>query len=489
MQIVKVRVGAIALMAACALFSCSKSPVDEGKIQISTDSQEAREKFVQGRELADKLRIQDARPLLEQAVALDTNFAQGYWQLSQVQASAAGFFENLERARNHMSSASEGERLLIESTDAGVNGETPRQEEILKRLVQLFPQDERAHNQLGNFYFGQQKWDNAISEYEKAIAIDSSYSQPYNQMGYAYRFTEHFDKAEVAFRKYIELIPDDPNPYDSYAELLLKTGRHDESIVQYEKALSYDPTFGASYVGIATNLDMMGRHEEARARLQQFYDKAEDDGQRRNALVNMAGSYIDEGSYVKALETVEKMFQIASGHGDYSNMSGDANLMGNILLDMGRYDEALKRFEESVVLQGKAENVSPRVVELARFNHQYDAGRVAALSGDIEKAKQLLTSYQQQAESNKNPFQIWQAYQLAGIIAMQEKDWDNAVANLQKANPLNPYNFYLLSVAHSGKGDAENAKAFADKAVNFNGVGNVFQAMARQKIASSTGKV
>ncbi|HXV77731.1 MAG TPA: tetratricopeptide repeat protein, partial [Candidatus Polarisedimenticolaceae bacterium] len=228
------------------LASCADAPVDDGKIPVTTRSDEARALFLEARDLNDRLRGVEALPLLERAVGHDPTFAQGHWLLAQVQPTAAGFFANLEQARVHAASASQGERWLIEATDAAVNGDPAGQGEILQQLVAAFPEDERAHTLLGTYFFGQQRWAEALSEYERAIAIAPEFSPPYNQLGYAYRFTERFAEAESAFRKYIELIPDDPNPYDSYAELLLKLGRYEDSIAQYEKALEQQSTFAAS---------------------------------------------------------------------------------------------------------------------------------------------------------------------------------------------------------------------------------------------------
>jgi len=443
---------------------------------------------VTARDLNDRLRGVDALPLLERAVGLDPTFAQGHWLLAQVQPTAAGFFESLEQAQRHAATASEGERFMIQATNAGVDGDPVAQEQTLAQLVAAFPRDERAHMQLGAFLFGQQRWSEAISAYEKAIEIAPAFSPSYNQLGYAYRNTERFPEAESAFRKYIELIPDDPNPYDSYAELLLKLGRYEESIAQYEKALEQQQTFAPSYVGIAANLDLLGRHDEARARLQQLYDRAQNDGQRRTALGAMAVSYLTEGDFEAALSQVQKQYDLASAAGDYSNMSGDVSFIGNILLEMGRYEEARMRFEETVALQEQARNTSEEVKVQTRLAYHYNAGRVAAWSGDLVEAKEHLTTYQAGAEANQNQFQIWAAHQLAGIIALQENNWDEALARLAQSNPLNPFNTYLLGVAYQGQGDAERAREHFDKAANFNVVGNAQLAFARQRIAASQGK-
>jgi hypothetical protein len=52
--------------------------------------------------------------------------------------------------------ASDGERMLIQATEAGADGNPTKQKEILDKLVAAYPNDERAHFTLGGYYFGQQ---------------------------------------------------------------------------------------------------------------------------------------------------------------------------------------------------------------------------------------------------------------------------------------------------------------------------------------------
>ncbi len=217
--------------------------------------------------------------------------------------------------------------------------------------------------------------------------------------------------------------------------------------------------------------------------MQQFLEIASNDGQRRAAYNGMAVSYVDEGKYVLGLEMLQKQYDIAAAKNDFAAMSGDVNLMGNLLIEMGRYDDALVKFKETVTLQAKAENNSAQLSDQARLNHQYDAGRVAAWSGDIAKAKEMLAAYQARAEAGQNRFQIWQAHQLAGIIALQEKNWDEAVAQLKQSNLQNPYNLYLIGEVYNAMGDADHSQEYFAKALNFNLVNNLQQAMARRRVA------
>jgi tetratricopeptide (TPR) repeat protein len=100
---------------------------------------------------------------------------------------AKGFFEDLDNAVAYADKASEGERLIILALKAGSDGNQKLQEEYLNKLVAIYPDDERAHGQLGQFYFGLQQYDLAVEHLKKSTEINPNYSSSYNMLGYSYR--------------------------------------------------------------------------------------------------------------------------------------------------------------------------------------------------------------------------------------------------------------------------------------------------------------
>ena len=254
------------------------APADAGKIPITTSAEGARQEFLEGRSLAERLRVTDSIAHFDKAIALDPSF--GLAELARANASPTGteFLAHLAKAVAAADRLSDGEKLQIAAANAGANARGPEQRRLLEQLVAAYPQDERAHFALGAVLFGQQDPAGAIEHFKNANTIAPNYSAPYNQMGYAYRQLGDFANAEQAFKKYIELIPNDPNPYDSYAELLMKMGRFDDSIAQYRKALSIDEHFLNSHMGIAADLMYQNKAAEAAAEAAQIVKKARTDG-------------------------------------------------------------------------------------------------------------------------------------------------------------------------------------------------------------------
>jgi tetratricopeptide (TPR) repeat protein len=465
---------------ALLLTGIAYAETEEGKIPITTTSEKAREYFLQGRELWEKLRFQESIQFFEKAIAEDPDFAVAYLNLSFVIPSAKGFWENLGQARALADKVSKGERLWILGVEAGAHAYAMKQRELYKRLAKTYPKDERAHNLLGNHYFALEDYGLAIGEYEEAIQINPDFSQPYNQMGYAHRFLENYAEAEKAFKKYIELIPDDPNPYDSYAELLMKMGRYDESIETYEKALEQDSYFVPSHIGIATNLNFKGKHKEARQQLQKLHEMARNDGERRAARFAMSVSYVDEGNWDAALEERNKAYALAEKINDAAAMAGDLVLIGNILLEAGKIDQALANYENAVKIIDKSD-LSEEVKDNTKRAYLFNAARVALKKKDFTAARARADEYRKGVEAVNNPFQIKLSHQLSGMIALEEGKYDKALKELEQASWQNPYNIFRMALAYKGNGDKENAREVCTKAAKFNALNSLNQAFIRTK--------
>lgn len=473
--------------AAAANPSAAENRPDAGKIPVTTASAEARTEFLQGRDLSEKLRITDSIAHFEKAVALDPSFALAELNLANSSPTAKGFFEHLGKAVDLADKASEGERLLILAARAGANNDPVKQKEHLDRLLAVHPNDERAHFNVGGYYFGQQEFPQAIEHYKKATELAPDYSTAFNILGYAYRQNGDFENAEKAFQKYIQLIPNDPNPYDSYAELLLKMGRFDESIAQYRKALAIEPNFLASHFGIAADLMYQGKPDAATAEIAQMTKKARNDGERRTALFAQTIVHVDRGQLSRSLAEVDKQYAVARKNADAAAMAGDLNLKGNILLEMGMAGEAAAAFDSSLKLI-EGSSLSEEIKNNNRRVSHFNRARVALAKKDVATAKTEADEFRKGAEASKNPAQVRLAHELDGMIALAEKDYGKAVAEFQQGNQQNPQNLYRLCEAFKGKGDAANAKQACTQAAEFHSLPQLNYAFVRTKAKAEAAK-
>ena len=177
----------VGLSAACSkaeqTAAAAPPPPQSTKLPITTASEEARKEFLAGRDLAERLLATDSIQHFDKAISLDPKFAIAELSRANVSPTAREFFEHLGKAVSLAGAASNGERLLIMASEAGANNNPQRQLDYLQQLVAAHPDDERAHFNLGGYYFGQQEFPKAIEQYKKSAELNSSYSPVFNISG------------------------------------------------------------------------------------------------------------------------------------------------------------------------------------------------------------------------------------------------------------------------------------------------------------------
>ena len=161
-------------------------------------------------------------------------------------------------------------------------------------------------------------------------------------------------------------------------------------------------------------------------------------------------------------------------------MAGDQQLKGNILLEMGRHDDARKAYDQALKVTSES-NLSQEVKDNAARVYRYNLARVAVAKKDLAAAKTEAETFRKAVEAARNPNQLRQAHELAGRIALEEKNYDAAIAALTQANQQNPDVLYLLGQAYHGKGDTAKAKESFTKAAKFNSLPQLNYAFVRSK--------
>jgi len=284
----------------------------------------------------------------------------------------------------------------------------------------------------------------------------------------------------LAFLKYIELIPNDPNPYDSYAELLLRTGRFSQALACYQKALQKNPYFFPAYGGVASVYNYLGQYEEARVLLQTLFDRARNVTHQRMAYFALAVSHADEGHLDSALAQIRKSYALAKQATDILTMAADLNTMGHILLELGRSDEALRKYKQAAQLVEQSSLVQT-IKDAEGHTYFYNAARAAVSQGKLATAKKHVEKYRDRTATANDPMQVKLSHELAGIIALAEREYQTALTELQLADLRDPYNLHRLAQAYQGLGDPQKSAEMEQEAATFYTDNNLNHALLRAK--------
>jgi tetratricopeptide (TPR) repeat protein len=206
--------------------------------------------FLQGREAYDKFYYLDARKYLESALELDPEFASAYLYLAMSLGNLGernARDEAYEMAKKYAERAAEKERLYISAAYANViEGDSDKRVRLLQDLSVKFPKEKRVSYQLGLIFHGRGLFEDAISQYRKALELDPEYGIVLNDLAYVYSEMGEYAKAIEYFEKYVAVSPGDANPLDSLADQYFRMGRLDEAIAKYKDALAVVPSFSSS---------------------------------------------------------------------------------------------------------------------------------------------------------------------------------------------------------------------------------------------------
>ncbi len=450
----------VILMAGCAVTA---------EIPITTQSEEALEVFLQARQLGDNLRFDEARELYSQAIEKDPDFALAHWARALTATSNKDLKEHLSRAVALAPNVSEGERLLIEASQASADNKPLKALELRKRLVRRYPKDKRAHYSLAGSYSGQDEFDKAIAEYEKAIRIDPDFSPPYNLLGYMHILNDNLEQAEAAFQNYIRLVPDEANPYDSMADLLTRMGRHDEAIAHYEKSLERNPSFSFSQRKIGLNHIYMGHFDQGRAAIRQAIDMEPTPLGKVVDQEAIAFSYLYEGQPQQALVEIGKAVELAAEADIPSRLALIHSGICRIHTEMGNLAEA----EQSLaacreVVQGA--ELTPATKDNFAYLALFQEAEIAAGREDFETALAKAADLKTKIEAGEDPREMEGHHLLLGLIYLEKGEHATAIEHLGQADQEDPNTFYLLAKAESGAGNQDKATELYRKVAGWNEV-------------------
>jgi tetratricopeptide (TPR) repeat protein len=457
--------GLAALFIALIAAGCGLN--EKGRVPVTTSSKEALSLYRDGVAFLEQVQIEKARICFEKAVALDSTFAMAYYQMAFTCFDAPCFLNNLSRAKSLADKASEGEKLKVAITWEGNNGNAAKAMESCRKLVELYPNDRDAHISLAGFLNGQEKYEEAAAEYQKAVTVDPSYAMGYNVMAYGYMNAGRLEEAEKTIQKYIGMKPAEPNPYDSRGDILRKAGRFDESSDSYRKALSIDSLFLSSYRGIGINLALQGKADEAAAEFDRAIAKAPDDGQKQFGMSCRAFGWILAGRTEKAEADFAESLAISKKNGDVAGQVNDLGMLGWTAAEKGRMNKTARNNKIALALV-EGSSLSSDLKSAYRAQFLFSDADLALRKGQFKAARQKAEAFKQALAGMNDLNSEKQYHNLLGAVALGEKRYDDAIRELGQARQRNCEVLYRLAEAHLAKGDKATAKEFFSKVANFN---------------------
>jgi len=114
-------------------------------------------------------------------------------------------------------------------------------------VLQKSPHKARAYNNLGWAYYNQGSFDQAMSNFNKALEINPEYIFSYDDRGLIYSKEGRFTEAVAEYDKAIKINPYYAMIYDNRGQAFLKQGHYAQAISDFDRAIKLDPENGDAY--------------------------------------------------------------------------------------------------------------------------------------------------------------------------------------------------------------------------------------------------
>jgi TolB-like protein/tetratricopeptide (TPR) repeat protein len=325
-------------------------------VRKHTDNLEAYDTFLRGVEQFHRFTKEanaHAQQLFEKAVALDPQYAEAYARL--------GLAYWLEWNLRWSADPQTLERALV----------------LARQAVALDDSLPIAHTTLGQVYAEQQQPDQAITEEERAIALDPNNDESYARQAIALEFVGRSEEALPAVAQAMRLNPHYPSWYAfALGQAYGLSGRYAEAIATYKEVISRSPNLPPAHTNLAASYWLQWLAQQSPA--PQTLEPAEAAIQRALALndswhwnhICLGYIYLYQQQYEQALAEMERGVTL----GPTEALSYAA--LAEVLSDMGRTDDALEAATQALRLKSQLADI-----------HLGSVGTAYAVAGRYEEAR------------------------------------------------------------------------------------------------------
>jgi len=251
----------------------------------------------------------------------------------------------------------------------------------LDRAVAIDPNYAPAHAALSEGYWqrfnqtGEREWaDKSVASAERAVELNDRLAVSRTRLGRAYRRIGRHDEAIVEFEAALALDPLNGDARGGLASIYRVRGNLELAEELHREQVSLRPGDWRSYLGLGIFLDRAGRFEEAFEVQTRAVKLAPDNPLTRR---NLSGTLFRLGRIAEARKEIQKAIEIRPDGAAFDNL-------GVLEFFDGRYEQARLAFEEAVKLQPKNYLRWGNLADARRFAPGYAEAALEAYAKAIE---------------------------------------------------------------------------------------------------------
>ncbi len=347
--------------------------------------------------------------------------------------------------------------------------------EAYRQAVTLTPEYAAAWNSLATLYGTLGRFDEAIEAYGRVIDLEPDFAWPYNNLGFIYARRGEHDQAIKLYRQAIERHRDDDSRAVSWSNLgdaQLALDNRDEAIYAYNEAITLSPNYAWPYHNLAVVYELRGQERQAIELYRQAIERHSREADRAKSWQRLADVYQRQERHGEAIDAYREVLLR-----DRENAIA-WNSLGDSYLNLARYQEAGEAFRRAIELQPD-------------FGQPYhNLGLIYTDYGNHESA---LDYYRQAVERHTDNRAQAISLNKLGDSHLALGNSEQAVQAYRRAMTLAPdfaWPYHSLAAIYESRSDYQSALTLYQQAIerhrqdksralSWNGLGNVYQALGR----------
>jgi tetratricopeptide (TPR) repeat protein len=470
---------------------------------ITSSSPEAFKYYSVGRKFHLQGENRKGIELMEQAVAIDPEFAMAYRSMAIAYSNLGRITkanEIFQKALKLSDRLSDRERYRIQADFYSRSEKTfDKSFEAFEKLLEIYPDSPGARHNLALLYARIGERQKAIEHYEILIKkYKTDFTYTYTNLAGQYEALGLYDKAKEVLEKYLNNFPDNNRIRLRFALHYRNQGKYDLALEEMDKAFALAPTYWLNFRRKGDIYFYMGDLKKAEEEYRKLLEKEEPTakawgGQRLGGLLVLQGRFrdfiegakrgIEEaeelgeeawiraatgglsygerilGNYDRALELLNKRWKSAVEDEDFNVQRGTLFMMGLTYLEMKSMSEAQQTAD-------RLKKMIEQAMDKKLIRNYY------ALMGAIELEK---NNYSKAIEFNKKSLSLRSATSSArlplayhtGLAYYRDGDLENArqeyervislTTGRQSSADLYAKSFYMLGIIHEQQGNRDKA--------------------------------
>jgi len=304
------------------------------------------------------------------------------------------------------------------------------------------PNKPRPYSNLGQVLTRQERYDEALPNFLKAIQINPNFVEAQYNLGILYEKQGEVNKALEQYRQAVQVSPNFVNAYNNLGVVLLKQDKTDEAIKYLQQALQINPSLASAHINMGLALSNQDKLNDAVV----HYNKAlQISSNLPKAQFQLGAALVNLGRTEQGVHHLKRTLEIDPDHAEAHND------LGGHLLAQGKIDDALEHFNAAL-------KTNPDISEAHN-----NVGIIMIHKGRINEA---IFHFQEALRINPE-FELAKD-NLRRALAIRQNKMDMEVDRIRAAlqnDPDDPQLNYELGNLYLGKGELNNAIGRFQKAL------------------------